>query len=71
MSKCQHCGEKTFLTHFHACKKETDYLYVYLAKDNSVAFKPRASLEVMNEDYMGKVKYKDFMESLRGILLNE
>lgn len=51
--------------------KELEYLHVYLGNNGSVAFKPRASLEVMNEDYIGKVKYKDFMESLRGILLDE
>lgn len=48
--------------------KEPEYLHVYLANNGSIAIKQRASLEVMNEDYMGKVKFKDLMEAFRRIL---
>lgn len=48
--------------------KEPEYLHVYLANDGAIAIKQRASLEVMKEDYMGKVKYKDFMDILRNVL---
>ena len=45
-----------------------EYLHVYLSDNNELAIKQRASLKVMDEEYIGRVKLKDLTQSFRKIL---